>query len=48
MASGAVMRPMSPPPSAGPAVWAIVREISSLPLPSTSWSRSTRAGRYDW
>ena len=33
---------------AGPAVWATVRETSSLPLPSTSWSRSTSDGRYDW
>ena len=29
----------------GPATWAPARLASSLPLPSTSWSRSTRAGR---
>ena len=45
--SGPSRRWMRPPPIAGPAVWAMVREISSLPLPSTSWSRSTSDGRYD-
>ena len=39
---------MSPPPTPGPAICAPETEISSFEFPSTSWSRSTRYGRYDW
>ena len=48
MAMGAPSRPTSPPPTGGPATKAAERLISSLALPSTSRSRSTSAGRYDW
>ena len=32
----------------GPTICAADRLISSFELPSTIWSRSTSAGRYDW
>ena len=47
-ATGAVSAWTSTPAIAGPASWAPEREISSFELPSTSCSRSTREGRYDW
>ena len=48
IAIGALSAWMSTPASAGPASCAPEREISSFELPSTSWSRSTSAGKYDW
>src|SRR3712207_4416005 len=42
---GAPSTRSSTPVTPGPATWATARLASSLPLPSTSWSRPTRAGR---
>ena len=36
------------PAAPGPASCEVERLISSFELPSTSWSRSTSEGRYDW
>ena len=48
MAYGAVIAPTSTPAIPGPASEAAERLTSSFELPSTSWSRETSDGRYDW
>ena len=45
MPNGARSRPMRRPAEPGPRIWDADRVISSLELPSTSWSRSTMDGR---
>jgi hypothetical protein len=45
---GALTASTSTPARPGEASWAAERLISSFELPSTSWSRATSEGRYDW
>src|SRR2546425_5295918 len=48
IATGALNNSMIAPASAGPPVLATELLVSSLLFASTSWLRSTRAGRYAW
>ncbi len=48
IAYGAVSAAIRPPDALGPPICATETVTCSFELPSTSWSRSTRAGRYDW
>jgi hypothetical protein len=48
IATGALSRSTMSPARPGPPSWALERLISSFEFPSTSWCRSTSAGRYDW
>ncbi len=48
IAKGAPKMPIRPPAVPGPASCEVERLISSFELPSTSCSRSTSEGRYDW
>ena len=47
-AYGAVIAAIRSPPTPGPPTCAAERETSSLEFPSTSCSRVTIVGRYDW